>query len=331
MRVRIYGAQADEKPFYESVQDAYGFSFTFAPEILTEQTAGETRGFDAVLILTSCKITRTVAKLLHENGVRFIAARSAGFDHIDLDACRDYGLRAANVPFYAPEAIAEHSILLALTLLRKLPKTLHKVSHGDYTMTGLKGRQLGSLTAGVLGTGRIGRTTIGLLHGFGCKVLAYDLYPNEALSDVCTYVSQEEVLRQADILFLHCPLTAENTHLISAQTLALMKPGAYLINAARGGLVDAAAVLGALEQGQLAGFGFDVYENERDFVRKNLGHAPADPVFQALYAREDVCFTPHVAFYTDRAVENMIRVSLDNLQEFAQTGACKNEVTTHES
>lgn len=327
MKILVYGAQQDEKPFYEAVQGEYGFSCTFAQEVLSADTVHHTKGYDALIIVTTCKITHDVANALRENGVRFLAARSAGVDHIDFDAVRANGLRVANVPFYSPSAIAEHTILTALNVLRHSKREMRMLEAGDFTMSGLKGKELGSMTAGVYGTGRIGLETIKLLHGFGCRILAYDLYPNEQAKEYCSYQTAQEVLQQSDIVFLHCPLTEQNHHLINGESILAMKDGAYLINTARGGLVDCRAVLEALQCRKLAGFGFDVWEDESVFLRKQIGlDAVNDPVFLALLKHEDAYYTAHIAFYTDLAIERMIRVSLDNLKEYEKTGECKNEV-----
>ncbi|WP_352416594.1 NAD(P)-dependent oxidoreductase [Oscillibacter ruminantium] len=327
MHIRVYGVQADELAAYEKAEGKYGFTFEFAEAPLNEDTVDQVHNCDGIILVTTCNVTEKVVKELAERGVKYLATRSAGSDHVDYDAVVKYGLHCANVPFYAPEAIAEHTILMALWVLRHGKKSYEMVKSGDFTMKGLKGRQLGQLTAGVLGTGRIGRTTMTLLNGFGTKVLGWDPYPNAAAEKLGTYVSKEELFAQSDIVFLHCPLTDDSYHLICDETLALMKPGAVLVNTARGGLVDHAAVLKALENGKLSGFAFDVYENEAEFVRKKLPvDQISDPVFKALFQREDTAYSAHVAFYTDGAINSMIEVTLDNLKEYETTGQCRNEI-----
>lgn len=327
MHIRVYGAQADELAAYQKAEAKYGFTFEFAKAPLSEETVDEVHNCDGIILVTTCHVTGKVAQTLAQRGVKYLATRSAGSDHVDYDAVVKCGLHCANVPFYAPEAIAEHTILMALLVLRHGKKSYEMVRSGDFTMTGLKGRQLGQLTAGVLGTGRIGRTTMTLLNGFGTRVLGWDPYPNAAAEKLGTYVSKEELLKESDIIFLHCPLTPDSYHLICEETLAQMKPGAVLVNTARGGLVDHAAVLKALESGKLSGFAFDVYENEGEFVRRKLPvDQISDPVFKALLRREDTAYSAHVAFYTDGAINNMIEVTLDNLKEYETTGQCRNEI-----
>lgn len=327
MHIRVYGAQTDELAVYQKAEAKYGFTFEFAKAPLSEETVDEVHDCQGIILVTTCHVTAKVAQMLAQRGVKYLATRSAGSDHVDYEAVVKCGLRCANVPFYAPEAIAEHTILMALMILRHEKKSYEMVRSGDFTMTGLKGRQLGQLTAGVLGTGRIGRATMTLLNGFGARVLGWDPYPNAAAEKLGTYVSKEELLKESDIMFLHCPLTPDSYHLICEETLAQMKPGAVLVNTARGGLVDHAAVLKALESGKLSGFAFDVYENEGEFVRRKLPlDQISDPVFKALLQREDTAYSAHVAFYTDGAINSMIEVTLDNLKEYETTGQCRNEI-----
>lgn len=327
MKVRVYGAQQDELIFYDKMKDEYGFEFTFAKEVLNLDTVNLTKGYDALIIVTVCKITKEVAKALHENGVKYIAARSAGTDHINYNAVKEYDLKAANVPYYSPRSIAEHTIMMALNVLRHSKKEARMVAAGDFRMTGLKGKELGALTVGVLGTGRIGYETMKLLKGFGCDILAYDLYPNEKAKKICRYVTDQTLFSKADMIILHCPLIKENYHCINEDAIQKMKEGVFIINTARGGLVDEKAVLVGLNSEKIAGFGFDVCENEAKFVRKNTGIDQIDDgVFLELLNHENTYYTAHVAFYTDKAIESMIKVSLDNIKEYELTGECRNEV-----
>ena len=327
MKVRIYGAKQDEIAFYETIREQYPVEPVFAGEILTMDTVDQTRGFEAVWILTMCKITREVAFALKENGVKYVVTRSAGWDHMDLAAMKEAGLKGANVPFYSPRAISEHAILTALSILRCGKKQQHMIEAGNFTLAGVLGKELNTMTAGVVGTGRIGYETISFLKGFGCRVLAYDLYENEPTAKLAEYVPLNTLFSQADIVFFHCPLTEEYYHLLNREAIAGMKDGVYIVNNARGGLVEAEAVLEGLESGKIAGFGFDVYENENVFLRKSgVKRESLDPVFQRLLAREDTIYTAHTGFYTDKAIESMIEVTLENLKEYAQTGNCRNEL-----
>ncbi len=327
MQIRVHGVQPDELEVYRQAEKEFGFSFEFRESPLNAESAAEIQGCGAVIFLTNSRITEEIAEILASRGVKYLAARSAGTDHVDVEAVRRNGLRLCSVPYYAPEAISEHTVMLALMLLRKVNRIFARVKAGDYTMPGIRGRQLGEMTAGVFGSGRIGRTTMQILKGFGCRILCYDPFQNEEAKKLCTYVTKEELLKESDIVFLHCPLTPENQGLIGKESLALMQEGTVLVNTARGGLVDAAAVLAALKDGKLSAFGFDVIEGESAFVRKKKSFAEiGDPVFEELLGMENVIYTPHVAFYTDGAIRSMNQVTLRNLKEFSDTGECRNEV-----
>ncbi len=327
MHIRVYGVQPDELAMYQKAETELGFTFEFATAPLNESTVNEVESCDALILLTNCKVNTAVAEKLAANGVKYLATRSAGSDHIDYSAVKAAGLKCANVPAYAPEAISEHTILTALSIIRNAKRSANKIAAGDFTLANLRGRQLGQLTAGVLGSGRIGCTTMQMLKGFGTKIIGWDPYPNEHAAKLCTYVERDELFQAADIIFLHCPLTDDNYHIICQETLDMMKDGVYLVNTARGGLVDHKDVLTALESGKLSAFGFDVYEDEASFVRKVVDiDSLGDKTFQALLARDNVQYSAHVAFYTDGAIYSMIDVSLANLKEYETTGKCKNEI-----
>ncbi|WFR55550.1 NAD(P)-dependent oxidoreductase [Anaerocolumna sp. AGMB13025] len=202
------------------------------------------------------------------------------------------------------------------------------VSQFDFTLNGLKGRELRNMTVGVIGTGRIGAETIKNLTGFGCNILAYDLYENKAVAGQVTYSGLDQVLTESDILILHCPLTKENEKLINSDTLARMKDGTVLINTARGGLMDYEAVLGAIENGKLSAAAFDVYDSETNYIRKKVNPDSFESeTLKKLMEKENVIYTAHMSFYTDTAIENMILTTFDNLMEYETKGVCSNEIT----
>lgn len=326
MKLRVFSAREDERALYEEENRRFGFELAFAPAPLGPGNAGECRGFDAVQILTATRMDAALSGTLAGEGVRFVLARSAGFDHIDVPALRKAGLRAANVPQYSPGAIAEHALMLMLMLLRRARTQVERVGRRDFTMGGLRGRELGSLTVGVFGTGRIGCAVAALVHAFGARVLAADAYENPKLQGVVRYVPKEELFAQSDLVTFHCPLTAETQHVVDAGAIAGMKDGMLLVNTARGGLFDFPALLAGLRSGKVAGAGLDVYENESGFIRKNVGtEGLHDPVLEELLNLPQVVFTPHVAFYTEEAVRLLIRGTLENLEAFAG-GECPNEL-----
>ena len=327
MNAIVYANRQDETPLFEGFNKAYGHHLTYTPEMLTEANYELARGCEAVFIVVGCRITESLAEKLAGIGVKYILTRAAGTDHLDKAALARLGLRAANVPAYSPNAVSEHTVMLLLALLRKLKTQLNRVQEHNYTIGGLRGRELRTLTVGVIGPGKIGSATLENLKGFGCRLLAAGR-KNRETREGTVFVPMEELLSKSDAVLLHCPLTHENYHMINAKTLSFMKTGSLLINTSRGGLVNGRDVLEALEAGRLGGFGFDVYEGEETFCRKDLkGAAPEDPVFERLLCLDNVLYTTHTAFYTNEAVSGMIGTSFENLHAFLAKGRCENEVT----
>ncbi|MFA9380468.1 MAG: NAD(P)-dependent oxidoreductase [Acetanaerobacterium sp.] len=324
----IFGVRDDELAIYDSLNKTLGMEIAFAKGFLSIDTVQTTKGFDAVLILTNCRIDDTIAAQLADCGVRYILSRAAGTDHIDLKAVARHGLQAANVPFYSAGAVSEHTVMLLLMVLRRARQALHMVDAHDFTLTGLRGRELRNLTVGVFGAGRIGAETIRLVSGFGARVLVSSLEMSDETRRIATPVSREALFSQSDVLIFHCGLSEDTRHIINKASIATLRDGVVLVNTARGGLLDHAAVLEGLKSGKIAGFAMDVYEDESSFMRKNLGeNALPDPVFAQLLMMENVIFTAHMSFFTDTAIANMIAVSLQNAAEYDKTGRCQNELT----
>ncbi len=328
MKVMVYGIREGEDQFFYDADrlGGYGFEYTFSKGILTKENAGELQGYEAVCITVNCVIDAKTAEKLLESGVKYILTRAAGTDHLDVPAIHALGMQTANVPAYSPNAISEHTVMLVLMMLRKMKTQLHRIEQQDFRLKGLQTRELRNMTVGVIGTGRIGCTTIRNLSGFGCRILAFDVFVNPAAEQYVTYMSQDEVLAQSDILIFHCPLTKENAGFICKETIEKMKDGVILINTARGGLFNFADVLEGLKRGRIGGLGADVYDKENLFLRKDLrGETIEDPVFTELMSLENVIYTTHTAFYTDEAIRNMVGTSLENLQQYLTEGSCKNE------
>ncbi|GAB4816217.1 hypothetical protein N2152v2_003263 [Parachlorella kessleri] len=298
------------------------------------ESAPLARGFDAVCAFVNDRISEAVIQVLAEGGVRFLAMRCAGFDKVDVAAAAKYGLKVVRVPAYSPRSVAEHALALTFTLARNLHLTHQRVAAGNYTLSGLVGFELSGKTFGIVGTGKIGLALIKLLQGFDCTVLCYDVYKTQEAERLGgRYVSLEELLSQADIVSLHTPLLTETFHLMDQSRLALMKPTAYLINVSRGGLVNTAALLNALQEGRLGGCAMDVYENEgplffRDYTRfsplerlKNW-----DRQFEELISLPNVLITPHSAFLTNEALSNIAETTISNLKACAMGEPLINEV-----
>ena len=240
---------------------------------------------------------------------------------------KKYGIKAANVPSYSPGSVSEHAMTLLLMLLRRMKRNQKMVRDCNYKVDGIRGRELRSMTAGVFGSGKIGALTIQALAGFGCQVLVCDPFEKEEIKEIAEYVTRETLLKNSDVILIHCPLDENNYHLISEKSLQQCKDGVVIVNTARGGLVDAEAVLHGIETGKISGFAFDVYEGEDSIVRNDFeGAYPPDPVFEKLCEKDNVIYTAHISFYTDEAVEALVRISTENIEEFFKTGRCKNEI-----
>lgn len=328
----MYGLRPDEVPLLQKeLEELRGrgqeLEIITTPEYLTKDNTSLAEGADAVLIVAACKITEEVAEGLHRAGVRYILTRSTGFDQISREAIQKYGIRAANVPVYSTNAVPEFTVLLMLSLVRKWKPMEKKFSHQDFTLQGVQGKELGSMTLGLFGTGKLGIKTAEILHAMGCTILACSPHEKEEAKPYVTYTTQDEVFRKADLLFFHCVLNDATRQMVNRESIAKMKDGVYLVNTARGGLVDFEAVLDGLKSGKIAGFASDVYDKEAPFIRKDLtGEKLEDPVLAELLSREDVILTPHVAFFTETSVSNLIRLSLESLIEFETTGTCEREV-----
>jgi D-lactate dehydrogenase len=328
MKVLLFNVNKDETGYIDQCNLKFGFDLTMADFDFNTAAAEKFRGFDALWITTNCRITKGKAKELKNAGICYIVSRAAGTDHMDLVSMEAAGIRGANVPRYSPNAIAEHTVCLILMCLRNMKRELKMVAGYDFTLNGLKGRELRNMTAGVIGTGRIGAETVKLLKGFGTRILAHDLYENPDITGLVTYTDLESVLSESDIIILHCPLTKENERFINKDSLEKMKDGAVLINTARGGLMDYEAILEAIEKGKLSGTAFDVYDGETPYIRKKVTRDELQSeTLKKLLEKENVIYTAHMSFFTDTAIENMILTTFENLREYWEKGSCSNEIT----
>jgi D-lactate dehydrogenase len=258
-----------------------------------------------------------------------IAQRSTGYNNIDLDACARLGVTAMRVAYYSPYAVAEHAVALLMTLNRRVHRAFNRTREFNFRLAGLMGRDIHGSTVGVIGTGKIGAIFARIMTGFGCTVLGYDVRENpECLELGVRYAPLDELLRQADIISLHAPLLPETRHIINAQTLATLKPGAFLINTSRGGLVDTAALIEAVQSGHLAGVGLDVYEEEQGKFFRDLSDQPMhDDVLARLMTFPNVLVTGHQAFFTQEAYTTIAETTVKNLDDFAAGRTNDNTLT----
>ena len=324
MKVAVFNTRRYEKRALEKAAQGSPVEFTFLEPRLDEQTAVMAAGHDAVLIFVNDGANRSVLEKLAHGGVRFLATRSAGFNQIDLKAAAELGIRLAYVPAYSPNAVAEFTIGLILTLGRHIHEGHNRVRRADFNLEGLCGFELRDKTVGVCGTGRIGTAVVNLLSGFGCKILAYDDEPNEEVTLLASYVdTREELFRFSDILTLHVPLMPSTYHLIDQSALEMMREGVFLINTSRGALIDTPAVVEALKSRKIGFLAIDVYEEEASlFFEDRSSDIIHDDTFARLLTFPNVIVTGHQAFLTDHALRNIAETTVRNLTEFAAGVPC---------
>ncbi|TGZ80179.1 hypothetical protein EX30DRAFT_341748 [Ascodesmis nigricans] len=304
--------------------------FSFLEPRLDSTTAALAAGHDAVCIFVNDVCDREALEQLKSNGVKYIALRCAGFDNVDLAAAADLGIRVARVPAYSPDAVAEFAVGMILTIVRKYHKSYSRVREGNFLLDGLVGFNLSGKTVGILGTGKIGLLTGRILaRGFGCRVIAYDVFPSKQAEEYgISYVDTlKEMLEQSDIVSLHCPLMDSTKYIINDETLGQMKRGAVLVNTSRGALIDTIALIRALKRGHLGAVGIDVYEKESAyFFADSSDKIIYDDNFARLLSFYNVFVSGHQAFLTDEALKNIADTTLSNLRAFETKGECVNEV-----
>jgi D-lactate dehydrogenase len=326
MRVGVFSARRYEVELLEPAAAEYGHELDFFEARLSEATAKLADGLDAVCAFVNDQLGRKVLERLKAGGTRLIALRSAGFNHVDLTAADELGLTVVRVPAYSPHAVAEHTVALLLSLNRKIHRAYHRVREGNFALDGLMGFDLHGRTAGVVGTGKIGRVVIRILRGFGMRILAHDRYPDPDVE--AEYVALPELFNRSDVVTLHCPLTPDTHHLIDEAALAQLKPRAILLNTSRGPLVDTRAVIASLKCGRLGALGLDVYEEEGDLFFEDLSNEVIqDDTFSRLLTFPNVLITGHQAFFTRDAMLNIVNTTLQNISDFETRGSCDNTIT----
>lgn len=330
MRIIAYNVRKDEIPYFEKFAEEFGIEYATTTKTLTAETACLAKGFDGVSIYkTSTDEINDAWAELEKVGIKYLTVRTAGYDGLDLEKAKQHGIKVANVAQYSPSAIAEFAVTLALMCLRHIPLMLSRVNVQDFSVSGLIGREINQLTIGIIGTGNIGLTTAKVFNAFGAKVIAYDQHKNPKAEGILEYCDNlDDLLALSDIISLHIPLTDQNYHLINAETISKMKDGVIIINTARGGHIDGEDLRDALVSGKVMAAGLDVYEFEQKFLKKDLsGRVIEDKIYRDLMQLPNVIMTPHVAFNTNIAVQNMVKFSTQNLINFKNAGATDNEIT----
>lgn len=327
MKIAIFSSKSYDRHSLERYNAAFGHELTFFEPRLSPETVALGRGFAGICIFVNDACTAEVVADLARHGTTMIATRSAGYNQIDLAAAKQHGILVARVPAYSPNAVSEFTVALMLTLGRKLHKAYNRTREFNFEIAGLEGFEMRDKTVGVFGTGKIGQMVIKNLSGFGCRILAYDMYPSEVVKQWATYVDGPTFARESDIITLHCPLTPETQHILNQETLPYLKDGVFIVNTSRGALLDTNTVIKFLKNGKISMLAIDVYEEEADYFYRDLSDkVPTNDELARLLTFPNVLVTSHMAFLTDHALRNIAETTLGNFTEFEQTGTCANAV-----
>ncbi|WP_333608825.1 2-hydroxyacid dehydrogenase [Arsukibacterium sp.] len=324
MKVAVFSSKKYDREGFEQWADN-SLQFSYFEQRLNAQSVKLAAGCHAICAFVNDELSADVLQQLSAMGIEMVALRCAGFNNVDMAAAKELGIRVARVPAYSPEAVAEHTIAMMLTLNRKLHKAYNRVRDDNFALDGLLGFNMHGKTVGLIGTGRIGIATAAIIKGFGCKLLCYDIQQNAELDG--HYVSLEQLYAQSDIISLHCPLNPATQHMINAEALAKMRDGVMLINTSRGALIDSKAVINSLKSRKIGYLGLDVYEQEADIFFENLSEQMIDDeVFKRLLTFPNVLITGHQAFFTKEALQQISSITSDNLLAFASNQANGNEL-----
>ncbi len=329
MRFAFFDTKPYDKPSFDRYGADNGVEFKYFETKLNEDTAELAHGFDGVCVFVNDTVNAAVIDKLYEMGVKVIALRCAGFNNVDI-VHAEGKIRVVRVPAYSPYAVAEHTMALLLTSVRRIHKAYIRTRDFNFSLAGMTGFDLHGKTVGVIGTGRIGRVFIDICRGFGMRVLAYDKYPAPQLDngDTVRYVGLDELFSESDIISLHCPLTEDTYHIIDENSLAKCKKGVVILNTSRGALVDAEALLAAIKSRKVGAACLDVYEEEADFFFEDFsGHILEDDTLARLISMPNVIVSSHQAFLTEEALSNIAQTTVNNIVELAKTDRCANEVS----
>lgn len=321
MRIAFYDTRTYDKVAFCMQNKNFRYTIDFFDFRLNEKTALASKDYDAVCVFVNDNLDSKVINVLMSNGVKLILLRSAGFNNVDLTAAKEAGIAVLRVPAYSPYSVAEHAAALLLTLTRKIPQAYLRTRSGNFTLDGLTGRNLHGLTAGILGTGKIGRVMAEILAGFGMNIVLYDAYPDKdwAASNSFAYLPLIDFFKQSDVISLHCPLTNSTKHIINENSLKLIKHDAVIINTGRGALIDTHSLVRALKQGKIGGAALDVYEEESSYFFNDWSaDVIRDDVLARLLTFPNVIITSHQAFLTSNALNSIAEVTLMNAKAFEE-------------
>ncbi|AMC92526.1 lactate dehydrogenase [Erysipelothrix larvae] len=326
MNIIAYAVRPDEIDAINKYATLLNLHVEVVSEPLSATTVDNAKGFDGVIFLGLCDVNRSVLSSLNQMGIKYIASRSAGYNNVDMKAADEFGIKVSNAT-YSPHCVADFAVMMILMSIRKLKPMMKRNDAHDYALEGLQGKEMKNLTIGVLGTGRIGAQTAHNLSGFGCKILGYDIFPNNDLYSILTYVDLETFMRECDVITIHAPLLHSTKHIINRDSLSLTKPGVVIVNCARAELIDTDALIEFIESGHIGAAALDVFPDEVGIIHKdNRMNLVNNHRLSILNSHHNVLITPHAAFYTDQAVSDMVEVSLRSIKSFLETGTSHWEV-----
>ena len=317
MKIAIYSTKSYDRKYIELINAKYNFDLEFFDFMLNESTVRLAEHCEVVCIFVNDNGSRKVLEKLAALGVKIVALRCAGFNNVDLKAAQELGIQVVRVPAYSPEAVAEHTIGLMMTLNRRIHRAYQRTREANFSLEGLIGFNMYGRTVGVIGTGKIGIAVMRILKGFGMNILACDPFKNPVVEELGgQYVELDELYAKSHVITLHCPATPENYHLLNREAFAKMKDGVMIVNTSRGSLIDTQAAIDALKQRKIGALGMDVYENERDlFFEDKSNEVIQDDIFRRLSSCHNVLLTGHQAFLTEEALTNIADVTLSNIYQ----------------
>ncbi len=329
MKIAFYDTRPYDREFFLNGNRNFLYDMDFFDFRLNEKTAACAKGFDAVCVFVNDSLNEATLKILKSCGVKIAALRCSGFNNVDLHAAAQFGIKIVRVPSYSPHSVAEHAVALLLSLTRKIPQASMRTRTGNFSLNGLTGRDLNGLTAGILGTGKIGKITASLLSGFGMRIFLYDVFPERdwAEANGFEYVPLEKFFSSCDAISLHCPLTAETKHIVNKKNLSLMKKDAVIINTGRGALIQTHDLVDSLKKGNLGGAALDVYEEEQKYFFDDWSiDVIKDDDLLRLMTFPNVIITSHQAFLTTNALKNIAETTLKNISDWSKNIFLRNEV-----
>ena len=329
MRVAFFSSRAYDIEHFERANNHFGFTLSFFPQLLSEETYCLASGHDAVCVFVNDVVNDSVLRELYDLGVRTIALRCAGYNNVDVACAHELGMHVVRVPAYSPHAVAEHAVTLLSCMNRNIHKSYERTRQLNFNLEGLTGVDLFNKTVGVIGAGTIGRIFARIMHmGFGCKVIAYDPFPHEELEKYgVEYVSLDELYERSDFISLHCILMDSTYHIINEESIRKMKRGVKIVNAGRGALIDTHAMIAALKEGHVGGLAIDVYEGESElFFHDRSCEVVHDDVITRLLAFPNVLVSGHQAFLTTEALNAIAEVTLNNICLAIKGEDCPNKV-----